>query len=517
MKKICYLSIFFLVGLAACFVAACSDDEITGSSATVEVIGNPVTEITIANATDGAITLTNVGATVTAQVAATPSNADDAGYYVYTSSDDKIFTVTQEGVITATGYGEATLSVAAQNNTAVSAACKVLVVGTRITAIEFDSAAYSFIRTSTSALTTLAQHITITPAEASVKTLKYTSSNPEVAIVSDDGDVFALWDGATTITAEALDGSGVSAACTFTVSIAQVTSIKFNAPGATTPYFQFHLNDRDNRNYNHGGPSSEAQISANESPLTKGATTSSNVQYAPSDALVNTLEYESLTPSVLTVEVNASNQLILTPVAAGTATVRASATDGYGASVEQEFYVHHMLDQSSWKIVEASAHGTKVGSGTEDTEVAYWDIEEALHGGVGTLLKPGASAAGLDDVAGTELPLPTDSAYFVIDMQTPTNFDYFSAQWNRSMETGSRVRYFTLYGSNDNVTFTSLEVVDKGSNWQYRRALNQVYTYRYVKVKVINAASYNYNPNATSGNTAIKYWHICNLNFGVLP
>jgi uncharacterized protein YjdB len=498
-------------------VAACSDkEEIGGGSATVEVIGNPVTGLSISNAADNRIILTEVGSTVTAQVTATPSNADDAGNYTFTSSDVKIFTVTGDGLITATGYGEATLSVVNQNDRNVSAQCKVLVVGTRVESLTIDPAYQDYEITRTNAdgpVVELAPNITVSPSNASVKTLKYTSSNPEVAIVSDDGTIFALWEGTTVIKAEAIDGSGKFAECNLTVSITPVTTITFNSPAATTPYYQFSLNDRDNRNYNHDGPSSEAKLYDYE--LTKGTAATSPVQYQPSNATRNTLQYESLNPAVLVAEANTGNNyLMLTPVSAGTATIRASATDGYNAFGEQVFKVHHMLDQTNWTVVDASAHGTKTGSGTGDTSVEKWDIEEALHGGVGTLLKP--SAPLVTDTEGTVLPNRTDSAYFVINMQAPTTFDYFSVQWNRSMETGSRVRYFSLHGSNDGTTFTFLQRIDKGSNWQYRTVLNKAYTYQYIKVKVINATSYNYNATG-SGNALINYWHICNLNFGVLP
>ena len=58
---------------------------------------------------------------------------------------------------------------------------------------------------------------TITPADATVKTLYWSSDNPKVASVDLNGKVQGLSDGEATITAMAIDGSGVVATCHVTV------------------------------------------------------------------------------------------------------------------------------------------------------------------------------------------------------------------------------------------------------------------------------------------------------------
>ena len=58
---------------------------------------------------------------------------------------------------------------------------------------------------------------TITPADATVKTLYWSSDNPKVASVGQNGLVHGLSDGEATITAKAIDGSGVVATCHVTV------------------------------------------------------------------------------------------------------------------------------------------------------------------------------------------------------------------------------------------------------------------------------------------------------------
>lgn len=57
----------------------------------------------------------------------------------------------------------------------------------------------------------------VTPENAVDKSITYTSSNPSVAIVSEEGIVTAVRGGSAVITADANDGSGVQAKCTVTV------------------------------------------------------------------------------------------------------------------------------------------------------------------------------------------------------------------------------------------------------------------------------------------------------------
>ena len=59
---------------------------------------------------------------------------------------------------------------------------------------------------------------TITPADATLPTLYWSSDNPKVASVDQNGLVHGLSDGEATITAKAIDGSGVVATCHVTVS-----------------------------------------------------------------------------------------------------------------------------------------------------------------------------------------------------------------------------------------------------------------------------------------------------------
>ena len=70
---------------------------------------------------------------------------------------------------------------------------------------------------------------TITPADATVKTLYWSSDNPKVASVDQNGLVHGLSDGEATITAKAIDGSGLTATCTVTVGNGPATDMTCEA------------------------------------------------------------------------------------------------------------------------------------------------------------------------------------------------------------------------------------------------------------------------------------------------
>ncbi|MCH5202711.1 MAG: Ig domain-containing protein [Oscillospiraceae bacterium] len=73
---------------------------------------------------------------------------------------------------------------------------------------------------------------TISPSDATIKDVKWQSNNTKVATVDENGKVTAVKKGTATITATALDGSGVKAKCSITVK-QPVKSIKLNVKTKT--------------------------------------------------------------------------------------------------------------------------------------------------------------------------------------------------------------------------------------------------------------------------------------------
>lgn len=143
----------------------------------------------------------------------------------WTSDNTKAAKVTQKGVVTAVAPGSATIT--AKNLAGdVSAVCKVT-VRKAVTSVTLNEKALSLVYPKTAALTA-----TVAPDDASNRSVTWTSSDPAVATVSDNGLVTPVGSGETTITVKTVDG-GLKAACTVSVNV-PVTDI--SAPAEKTFY-----------------------------------------------------------------------------------------------------------------------------------------------------------------------------------------------------------------------------------------------------------------------------------------
>ncbi len=143
----------------------------------------------------------------TLQLTATiePDNATDKTVF-WSSSALDVAQVSEEGLVTALSGGRTVIIATTING--VAAACSVT-VDVPVEVIELDIEDIEIIEGTT--FTVLA---TILPADATDKSLEWTSDNPNVATVDADGDVTVHAIGTASITARALDGSGVWASCT---------------------------------------------------------------------------------------------------------------------------------------------------------------------------------------------------------------------------------------------------------------------------------------------------------------
>ena len=164
----------------------------------------------------------NERATLTATVS--PSNA------VYqtlewTSDNTKVAKVNQKGVVTAVAAGSATITV---KNLAgdVSAVCKVN-VRKAVTDVTLSEKALAITAPKTATLTA-----TVAPADATDRSVTWSTSDPAVATVSAAGVVTPVGSGEAVITVKTKDG-GLKATCTVTVTV-PVTGI--NVPAEKTFY-----------------------------------------------------------------------------------------------------------------------------------------------------------------------------------------------------------------------------------------------------------------------------------------
>ena len=150
----------------------------------------------------------------TAQLAATiaPEDADNRTV-TWTSDNEEVATVDENGLVTAVGIGEANITAIAADGSGVTATCKVTVSPKLVTSVILDESELTIKKSFTTQLTA-----TVAPDDADNLGLTWTSDNEEVATVDENGLVTAVGEGTATITATANDGSGVSASCVVTVT-----------------------------------------------------------------------------------------------------------------------------------------------------------------------------------------------------------------------------------------------------------------------------------------------------------
>ncbi|MCL7763458.1 Ig-like domain-containing protein [Polaribacter sp. Z014] len=130
----------------------------------------------------------------------TPANATNKTV-VWTSSDDLIAIVDNEGVVTAIAEGTATITGITESGS-FSDTSVITVVYYPVTGFEITTAAASVIIGETINISTA-----FTPANVSNQTITWSSSDETVATVNEGGEVKTIKEGATTITANTQDGS----------------------------------------------------------------------------------------------------------------------------------------------------------------------------------------------------------------------------------------------------------------------------------------------------------------------
>ena len=139
-----------------------------------------------------------------------PTNATNKALE-WTSSNAEVATVTN-GVVKGVSVGKATITATAKDGSGVKCEAEVTVTEIPVEGITFDKSQYELEEG-----TTVSIVATITPSNASTKTLQWTSSDEAVATV-ENGVVKGISVGKATITATAMDASGVVCQAEVTVT-----------------------------------------------------------------------------------------------------------------------------------------------------------------------------------------------------------------------------------------------------------------------------------------------------------
>ena len=215
-----------------------------------------------------------------------PANATNQSL-TWSSSVEGVATVDSTGKVTAIKAGTTVITATAKDDSGISASCtvQVTVPTVKVTGITLNKTTASVVKGKTVALTA-----TVTPDTATDKTIKWTTSNKNVATVSTDGVVTAKAAGTATITATAADDSGVKATCKITVTnpVIKVTKVTLNKTTAS---------------------------------VVKGKTLTLTATVTPTNATNKNVTWKSSNTKIATVDGNGK----VTAVAAGTATITCTA------------------------------------------------------------------------------------------------------------------------------------------------------------------------------------------------
>ncbi len=262
-------------GGTATITATTVDGNMT-ATATVNVT-TPVTSVTL----DKNTLMLKIGdpdVTLTPTVAPTDATIKDI---VWTSSDSSISTVDASGKVHAVAVGTVTITATSKQDSTKLARC-IVTVPVVVKGISLNSTSLTLKYGTTATLTPV-----LTPTNATIKTVTWSSSDTSIVTVSSDGVLKPVADGTATITVTSTDG-GYTATCAVTV-IHAVTGVTLDKTS-----FMLKIGDAD---------------------------VTLNPTVAPTNATIKDIVWTSSNPSIATVDASGK----VHAVAAGTVTITAAS------------------------------------------------------------------------------------------------------------------------------------------------------------------------------------------------
>ena len=359
----------------------------------------------------------NKGDSRTLSATVQPDNATDNAVQ-WTSSDNSVASVDQNGTITAVAGGKATITASAGG---VSASCSVN-VNVPVTSIRLSSIILTLEKGQFAVLTA-----TVSPEDALDKCVQWNSDNPSVASVDQNGKVTAINDGRAKITASA---GGFTASCSVICVSIPVSAVVLNKTSLS---------------------------------LAKGSSETLTATVSPRDATDNTVKWSCDNPSVATVDQNGH----VTAVNAGNAVITASAGD-VSATCEVSVFIpvtSVMLSSTDLTLLvgeTAVLEASVLPEDATDKNVTWWssypDVA-TVEGGMVTAVGFGQAvivAQVGDQSASCTVTVLTDSPSGVIA-------HYYGGDVSASgdfIEPGSRLVFGVTNLSAESINVKSVQLVD---------------------------------------------------------
>ena len=268
-----------------CRIKAYTDKRDTTTPADVKV-----SRITLSASTGLALTK---GQTQKLTATVAPANATNKTV-TWKTSDKNVATVSENGLVTAVGGGDATITCTAKDGSNVKATCKVTVT-VPVSGIQLSQ---------TSAALTVGDTLTLTktiyPSDATNQAVTWTSSSDAVASVDSNGKITAKTAGSAVITCKSVSDSSVVGICNVTVKakVQTPSEIKVN----------------------------KITLNKTTASVTKGKNLQLTATVAPGNATKKEVKWSTSNKNVAMV----SPSGLVTAKSAGTATITCTAQDGSG-------------------------------------------------------------------------------------------------------------------------------------------------------------------------------------------
>lgn len=249
-----------------------------------------VSRITLSASTG--LTLTK-GQTQKLTATVAPANATNQTVS-WSTSNKNVATVSENGLVTAVGGGDATITCTAKDGSNVKATCKVTVT-VPVSGIQLSQ---------TSAALTVGDTLTLTktiyPSDATNQAVTWTSSSDAVASVDSNGKITAKTAGSAVITCKSVSDNSVVGICNVTVKakVQTPSEIKVN----------------------------KITLNKTTASVTKGKTLQLTATVTPGNATKKEVKWSTSNKNVAMV----STSGLVTAKSAGTATITCTAQDGSG-------------------------------------------------------------------------------------------------------------------------------------------------------------------------------------------
>ena len=364
--------------------------------------------------------------TVLLTATALPEDADDTSV-VWSSDNENIATVDENGLVTAIGIGETVITATAHDGSGRKDKCNITVTPKLVKQITLSNNEITLYNNDNVQLTA-----TVYPEDADIKDVTWSSSNGALKV--DENGLVTCVDysyGEAVVTATAKDGSGVTATCKVTLKQRQITSLSLSADelslertstalltshiipdNADRPALIWRSSDENVATVNYPGvfstegfvtavgvgeavitaytidgsgitatckvivtPKLVTSVTLDQSELTieKTYTAQLSATIAPEDADNCTVTWTSDNEEVATVDGHG----LVTAVGEGTATITATANDGSGVSascVVTVTFTNGIADVEASKVTVLAANGRITVSGKEpDDTVSVYD------------------------------------------------------------------------------------------------------------------------------------------------